>query len=113
MDVGLGVHASKKYLFFIILSPVGAYGFLDESHEIHAYAEAVDEVHLLLRLLPQGLGHGGAIQCDHDGVRLELALGKGGRRGLERGGQEQQGATQQCGNISGSSRGHRSLFGDS
>ena len=25
MDVGLGVHASKKYLFFIILSPVGAY----------------------------------------------------------------------------------------
>ncbi len=24
-DVGLGVHASKKYLFFIILSPVGAY----------------------------------------------------------------------------------------
>ena len=25
MDVGLGVHASKKYLFFIILDPVGAY----------------------------------------------------------------------------------------
>ena len=25
MDVGLGVHASKKYLFYIILSPVGAY----------------------------------------------------------------------------------------
>ena len=25
MDVGLGVHASKKYRFFIILSPVGAY----------------------------------------------------------------------------------------
>ena len=25
MDVGLGVHASKKYCFFIILSPVGAY----------------------------------------------------------------------------------------
>ena len=25
MDIGLGVHASKKYLFFIILSPVGAY----------------------------------------------------------------------------------------
>ncbi len=25
MDVGLGVHASRKYLFFIILSPVGAY----------------------------------------------------------------------------------------
>ena len=25
MDVGLGVHASKKYLFFIILSPVCAY----------------------------------------------------------------------------------------
>lgn len=25
MDVGLGVHASKKYLFFIILCPVGAY----------------------------------------------------------------------------------------
>ena len=24
-DVGLGVHASKKYLFYIILSPVGAY----------------------------------------------------------------------------------------
>ena len=24
-DVGLGVHASKKYLFFIILSPVGVY----------------------------------------------------------------------------------------
>ncbi len=25
MDVGLGVHASRKYLFYIILSPVGAY----------------------------------------------------------------------------------------
>ena len=25
MDIGLGVHASKKYCFFIILSPVGAY----------------------------------------------------------------------------------------
>ncbi len=25
MDVGLGVHASKTYLFYIILSPVGAY----------------------------------------------------------------------------------------
>jgi len=25
MDVGLGVHASKKYRFYIILSPVGAY----------------------------------------------------------------------------------------
>lgn len=25
MDVALGVHASKKYLFFVILSPVGAY----------------------------------------------------------------------------------------
>ena len=25
MDVGLGVHASKKYRFFVILSPVGAY----------------------------------------------------------------------------------------